>query len=99
MKLFGKKQTTAVESDDNARIKILGSGCPNCLALEQTVKKAMTDLAIDESIAHVKDLAQIATYGVMATPALVIDEKVITYGRVLTVSEVKAVLAEVYDET
>ncbi len=97
MKLFGKKQTTAVESDDNARIKILG--CPNCLALEQTVKKAMTDLAIDESIAHVKDLAQIATYGVMATPALVIDEKVITYGRVLTVSEVKAVLAEVYDET
>lgn len=56
-------------------------------------------MAIDESIAHVKDLAQIATYGVMATPALVIDEKVITYGRVLTVSEVKAVLAEVYDET
>lgn len=98
MSLFRKKQAAVAMSDGNTRIKILGSGCPNCRALEQTVTMAMAELALDESITHVTDLAQIAAYGVMATPALVIDEKVVAYGRVLTVPEVKGFLAEVFHE-
>lgn len=65
-------------------IKILGSGCPNCKRLEQETREALTaaPLPVDYEIVKVTDYADIAAYGVMSTPALVINEKVVSTGRI-----------------
>ncbi len=76
----------------NNKIRILGSGCAKCMALERAVRKAVCELQADYEIDHVTDFAQIAGYGVMSTPALVFREKVISYGKVLTVEEIKVLL-------
>jgi small redox-active disulfide protein 2 len=71
------------------RIEILGSGCARCHGLEANVRKALEMLGKDAEVADVTDIRQIMAYGVMSTPALVIDGKVITTGRVLSPEEVK----------
>ena len=70
-----------------ASIKILGSGCVKCNQLESVAKEALTELGMDTTIDHVTDFAQIAAYGVMSTPALVVDGKVVSYGKVLKKDE------------
>lgn len=80
---------------EGARIKILGSGCKKCNDLEASTKAALAQLGIDSAIDHVTDFAQIATYGVMTTPALVVDGKVISYGKVLKTDEVVALLKKI----
>lgn len=72
-----------------ARVKILGSGCAKCNELEANAKSAMETLGLIPEIEHVTDFIQIASYGVMTTPALVIDGKVVSLGKVLTVDELK----------
>lgn len=69
-------------------IKILGSGCAKCIALEKSTKEALTELNVEENIDHITDFSQIASYGVMSTPALVINGKVVSYGKVLNKDEV-----------
>ena len=64
-------------------IKVLGSGCEKCNALEKATKEALEELGVNVPIDHVTDFAKIAAYGVMTTPALVVDEKVVSYGKVL----------------
>ncbi|EKE06562.1 MAG: hypothetical protein ACD_18C00328G0005 [uncultured bacterium] len=74
-------------------IKILGSGCPNCVRLEASVKKAVEALDLKEAIIEkITDIGLIMNYGVMSTPALVVDEQVLSYGRVPDVSEIKEML-------
>lgn len=68
-------------------VKVLGSGCAKCNELETNVKKALELLGVDSTIEHVTDFNIIAAYGVMTTPALVVDEKVVAYGKVLKVEE------------
>ena len=75
-------------------IKILGSGCSKCKKLEENTKKAMAELGLVEEIVHITDFAQIATYGVMSTPALVKDGRVLSYGKVLSKEEVKDLLTK-----
>ena len=75
-------------------IKILGSGCAKCLALEKSTKEAIAELNVEESIDHITDFSQIASYGVMSTPALVINGKVVSYGKVLSKDEVKDLLEQ-----
>lgn len=74
-------------------VKILGSGCANCKKLYTNTEEAIKDLAIDITIQEVKDLDEILNYGVMKTPALVVDEKVKASGRVLGKEEIKKLLA------
>lgn len=74
------------------RIKVLGSGCARCNQLEQQVKTVLSELGSSEEIDHVTDFVQIAQYGVMATPALVLDEKVLFAGRIPSPSELKTML-------
>lgn len=73
-------------------IKILGSGCAKCNALEAAAVAAIKELGLEAAIEHVTDFAKIAQYGVMQTPALVVDEKVKSFGRVLSKDEVKKLL-------
>ncbi len=71
------------------KIKVLGSGCPKCQKLEENIRQAVTELGIESTIEKVTDITQIIEYGVMATPAIVIDEKVISVGKVADVEEIK----------
>lgn len=77
---------------DGASIKILGGGCAKCNQLEAATKAALEQLGMDTTIDHVKDFSQIAAYGVMSTPALVVDGKVVSYGKVLKTEEVVKIL-------
>lgn len=74
------------------KIKVLGSGCSKCEALLAVTKEAVQHLGIDAEIEYVTDFAQIARYGVMSTPALVVDEKVVLAGRVLKASQIESFL-------
>jgi small redox-active disulfide protein 2 len=78
-----------------ASVKVLGSGCAKCNQLEAATKKALVNLGMDDTIDHVTDFSQIATYGVMTTPALVVDGKVVSYGKVLKTEEVVKILQKV----
>ena len=78
-------------SDDHG-IKILGSGCAKCMKLEDHVKEALKQLNLALPVEHVMDFAKIASYGVMSTPALVLNGEVVSFGKVLSVDEVKHIL-------
>jgi len=73
-------------------IKILGGGCANCRALEAMAREAVADLGITATVEEVTDYAAIAAYGVMRTPALVIDETVFLSGRVPDRAEVRRII-------
>lgn len=73
-------------------IKILGSGCANCQKLETHVKKAVEEIGLQASVEKVTQMEDILAYGVMKTPALVIDEVVKFSGRVPSVGEIKKYL-------
>ena len=86
----------AAEQEKNASgVKILGGGCTKCNQLEAATIEALKELGMDTTIDHVKEYEKIASYGVMTTPALVIDGKVVSYGKVLNKSEVINILNEV----
>ena len=73
-------------------IKVLGSGCANCHTLEERVVAAAGRLGIEAQIDKVTDFGDIASYGVMSTPALVIDEQVVVSGRVPKIEEIQTML-------
>jgi small redox-active disulfide protein 2 len=75
------------------KIKVLGPGCANCVNLEKATRQAVTELGIDAQIEKVTDYAAIVGYGVMRTPALVVDEELVLSGRVPTSSQVREILA------
>ena len=110
MSLFKKKESTcccgagcdceSMEKAERAKtegasVKILGSGCAKCNALEAATKAALEQLGMDAEIDHVTDFAKIAAYGVMNTPALVVDGKVVSYGKTLKTEEVVTILKRV----
>ena len=76
-------------------VKVLGSGCAKCNALETATRDALSELGMDTTIDHVTDFTQIAAYGVMTTPALVVDGKVVSFGKVLKKDEVVKILQKV----
>ena len=80
---------------EGAIAKVLGSGCSKCNQLEMATKAALEQLGMDTTIDHITDFSQIAAYGVMTTPALVVDGKVVSYGKVLKVDEVVKILQKV----
>lgn len=73
-------------------VKVLGSGCKNCVRLHNNVEEALKQLEIDYTIEKVEDMPSIMSYGVMSTPALVVNEEVLSSGKTLSVSECKALL-------
>jgi small redox-active disulfide protein 2 len=75
-------------------IKILGSGCTKCEKLEAAARAAVAELGIDAEFDKVTDPAEIASWGVMATPALVVDDEVVLSGRVPSAEEVKGLLVD-----
>ncbi|MDR1703718.1 MAG: thioredoxin family protein [Clostridiales bacterium] len=75
-----------------ATVKILGSGCKKCDQLEANTKAVLAQLGIDATVEHERDFGKIAAYGVMSTPALVVNEKVLAYGKVLKPADIVKLL-------
>lgn len=92
MESISKAETAKAEGSS---VKVLGTGCAKCNSLEAATKAALEQLGMDTSIDHVTDFSQIAAYGVMTTPALVVDGKVVSYGKVLKTDEVVKILKKV----
>ena len=75
-------------------IKILGTGCAKCRAVEKEVREVVSELGVDADIEDVKDMAKIMEYKVMMTPGLVIDGKVVTSGHVPSKKDVRKYIEE-----
>jgi len=73
-------------------IKILGSGCKKCVALGENAKRAAIDAGKQAELVKATDFAEIAAYDVMSTPGLVIDEKLVSSGKVLTAQKIEKLL-------
>ena len=86
---MAKAQSAKVEG---AYVKILGSGCTKYNQLEVATKAALEQLGMDSEVDNVTDFTQIAAYGVVTTPALVVDGKVVSYGKVLKTEEVVKII-------
>lgn len=76
-------------------VKVLGPGCRNCKNLERVTREALEALGIDAVVEKVTDFPTIVGYGVLSTPALVVDDQVVLSGRVPTASAVREILAAV----
>ncbi len=75
-------------------IKVLGTGCPKCKSLEKATREAVDEAGIAASVTKVEDIVEIMNYGVMTTPALVVNGKVLVKGKVPTVAEIKTLLTK-----
>ena len=84
------------EAEKNQQgVKILGGGCDKCNQLEEATIQALSELGMNTTIDHVRDFEKIAAFGVMTTPALVVDGKVVSYGKVLKKDEIVTILKTV----
>lgn len=97
MKLFGKKEPVQKETGNEA-VKVLGGGCANCHALEAAAKAALAELGLPQEVGHITDFGEIAACGVMHTPALMVDGKVVSSGRVLTKEEAKDLIVKAREQ-
>lgn len=73
-------------------IKVLGGGCSKCEALLANTKEAITNTGIEADVEYITDFAVIGAYGIMSTPALVVDEKIVSMGKVLKSSDIEKLL-------
>lgn len=74
------------------KIKILGTGCPKCKEIEKIVRKVVEDLGIKISIEKVEDIERIIEYGVLSTPAVVVDGKIVISGKVPSEQDIVDIL-------
>lgn len=97
MKLFGKKESVQNETGNEA-VKVLGGGCANCHALEAAAKAALAELGLPQEVGHITDFGEIAACGVLHTPALMVDGKVVASSRVLTKEEAKDLIVKAREQ-
>jgi len=76
------------------KIEILGMGCPKCRQLAANAEAALKELNINGEVSKVTDIGKITEYGVMMTPALVVDGVVVSAGKVATKDEIKKIISK-----
>ncbi|MGQ9473205.1 MAG: thioredoxin family protein [Candidatus Caldatribacteriaceae bacterium] len=76
------------------KIQVVGPGCPKCQAVEANLKKACAEMGLQAEISHVYDIREFPKFGVLTTPAIVVDGKVVVSGKVPTVEEIKKLLTK-----
>lgn len=79
-------------SSGQARVAVLGSGCKNCHTLWENMKQAVQELGLSEQVDYITDMEQIARAGVMSLPAVLVDGRVVSSGRVLSPADAAALL-------
>ena len=75
-------------------IEVLGPGCANCLNLERNAREAVVMAGVEAEVVHVTDRAEIVAHGILSTPGLIIDGKVVSAGRIPSVGDIAAWLSE-----
>ena len=75
-------------------IKVLGTGCPKCKTLEKSTRDAVSELGLQAEIIKEEDITKIMQYGIMRTPGLVVNEKLVLAGRVPSISEIKNLITQ-----
>jgi small redox-active disulfide protein 2 len=75
-------------------MKVLGTGCPKCKTLEKTTRDAVAELGIEANILKEEDITKIMRYGIMRTPGLVVNEKLVLAGRVPSLNEIKNLITQ-----
>jgi small redox-active disulfide protein 2 len=75
-------------------IKVLGPGCPNCKRLEKNMREAVKILGLDAEVVKVTDLAEMMKYGMMGSPGLVIDDELVSTGKVMNVENLVKLLSK-----
>jgi small redox-active disulfide protein 2 len=78
-------------------IKVLGSGCANCHKVEELTKQAVAQLGVQAQVELVTDVQTMMRYGVMSTPAIVINDKLVSSGRVPALSQITTMIADALD--
>ena len=73
-------------------VKVLGGGCRKCETLLTNTKEAITNAGIEADVEYITDFAVIGAYGIMSTPALIVDEKIVSTGKVLKSSDIEKLL-------
>lgn len=76
----------------NIQVEVLGTGCKKCQQLETNAKQAIADLSLDAEVLHIKDAIEIAKRGVLSTPALMVNGKLVAKGKVMSAEEIKPFL-------
>lgn len=79
-------------------VKILGTGCPNCKRLEKVTRQSLAEMGVEATVTKVTNMVDILAYNIPATPGLVIDEKVVSYGRIPTKAEATSLIATALSE-
>ena len=82
------------EAPEGLEVKVLGPGCARCEGLERDVMEVMAEMKLAGAVEHVRDIKEIASYGVMGTPALVVNGKVVSVGKVPSKAKIKKWLTE-----
>jgi small redox-active disulfide protein 2 len=77
-------------------IKVLGPGCPKCKQTEQRVREAVAEAGIEANVEKVTDIMEIAGYGVLGTPAVVIDGEVKSVGKIPSIKEIKSWIVSIH---
>ena len=91
-----KKETDAPIETSSSSIIVLGTGCANCKILQANVEAAVAKLGLDMEVRHISDIQKIMEYGVMSVPALVLDQKVVSVGKVLKTDDIIKLLEEIF---
>ena len=106
MGLFGKKKEEKktccccsatpkmVKSEDECPVKVLGAGCKSCHEMYENAMEAASRHGLCEEVAYITDMPKVVTYGVMKLPALVIDGKVVSQGKILKADEIEKLIKE-----
>ena len=89
---FGKKAVQTVEHPRAERVKVLGAGCKSCHAMLASAQAAVKSLDFHVDVEYITDIKEIMTYGVMRLPAMVVNDKVVSSGRVLNANEIRNLL-------
>lgn len=79
---------------DISSVKVLGSGCKSCHELYENAKQAACNLGVSSEVEYITDMQQVMGYGVMSMPALVVNEKVVSFGRVLKTAEIEKLIGK-----
>lgn len=96
MSLFRKKETCVsndVECNENIQsIKVLGTGCKSCHALYENAKTAVSEMGLGIEVEYITDIEKIMSYGVMSMPVLVVNEQVVSRGKVVDSEGIKSLI-------
>lgn len=95
---FGKKKEEEKKGgcctcgENGCHIKVLGAGCKSCHEQYENVKKAVSNMNLDAEVLYITDMEKVTSYGVMSMPAIVVNEQVVSMGKVLKESQVEELL-------